>query len=35
MKVEAWFFGGGAPLFIVFGVAYGLVTGWDEPVGVA
>ena len=35
MKVEAWFFGGGAPLFIVFAVVYGAVTGWDEPVGVA
>ena len=35
MKVEAWFFGGGAPLFLVFAVVYGAVTHWDEPVGVA
>jgi hypothetical protein len=33
VKVEAWFFGGGAPLFLVFAVVYGAVTGWDEPVG--
>ena len=35
MKVEAWFFAGGAPLFTAFGVAYGIVTSWDEPVGVS
>jgi len=35
VKVEAWFFAGGAPLFVVFGAVYGAVTGWDEPVGVA
>jgi uncharacterized membrane protein len=35
VKVEAWFFGGGVPLFVVFGVVYGWITEWDEPVGVA
>lgn len=35
MKVEAWFFGGGAPLFVAFAVAYGLNTHWHEPVGLA
>jgi hypothetical protein len=35
VKVEAWFFGGGVPLFLVFAVVYGSVTGWDEPAGVA
>ena len=33
MKVEAWFFGGGVPLFVVFAVVYGQVTDWNEPVG--
>jgi Cytochrome c oxidase subunit IV len=33
VKVEAWFFGAGAPLFTVFAVVYGTVTSWDEPVG--
>jgi hypothetical protein len=35
VKVEAWFFGGGAPLFLVFAIVYGSVTHWEEPVGVA
>lgn len=35
MKVEAWFFAGGTPLFVAFALVYGSVTGWDEPVGVA
>jgi hypothetical protein len=35
VKVEAWFFGGGAPLFLAFAVVYGSVTDWDEPVGVS
>lgn len=35
MKVEAWLFGAGAPLFLVFALVYGSVTGWDEPVGAA
>ena len=35
MKVEAWFFGGGGPLFLVFAVVYGSVTDWNEPVGAA
>jgi hypothetical protein len=35
VKVEAWFFGGGAPLFLVFAVVYGSVTNWNEPVGAA
>jgi uncharacterized membrane protein len=35
VKVEAWFFGGGTPLFLIFAVVYGKVTDWDEPVGVA
>jgi hypothetical protein len=34
VKTEAWFFGAGAPLFALFGVVYGLITSWDEPVGV-
>jgi Cytochrome c oxidase subunit IV len=35
VKVEAWFFGGGGPLFLVFAIVYGAVTGWNEPVGAA
>jgi uncharacterized membrane protein len=35
VKVEAYFFGGGAPLFTVFAIVYGSITGWAEPVGVA
>jgi uncharacterized membrane protein len=35
VKVEAWFFGGGAPLFLLFAGVYGYVTDWNEPVGVA
>jgi Cytochrome c oxidase subunit IV len=35
MKVEAWLFGAGAPLFTVFAVAYGIMSHWDEPVGLA
>jgi hypothetical protein len=35
VKIEAWFFGGGAPLFLAFAIIYGSVTGWHEPVGAA
>jgi hypothetical protein len=35
VKVEAWFFGGGAPLFAAVAVVYGVVTDWNEPVGAA
>jgi hypothetical protein len=35
VKVEAWFFAGFGPLFIVFAIVYGQVTAWDEPVGAA
>jgi cytochrome c oxidase subunit IV len=35
VKVAAGFFLGGTPLFIAFAVAYGIVDGWHEPVGVA
>ncbi|GLY32829.1 cytochrome c oxidase subunit 4 [Kineosporia sp. NBRC 101731] len=35
MKIESGIFIGGTPLFLAFAIAYGLVTGWDEPVGVA
>jgi Cytochrome c oxidase subunit IV len=35
VKVEAWFFGAGGPLFLVFAVVYGSVTGWNEPAGAA
>ena len=33
MKIESGIFLGGAPLFLAFAIAYGLVTGWNEPVG--
>jgi hypothetical protein len=33
VKVESWIFLGGAPLFLAFAIAYGLVTDWHEPVG--
>lgn len=35
MKIEAWFFGGGAPLFTLFAVVYGYNTQWHEEVGLA
>ena len=35
MKLESWLFGAGAPLFSVFAVAYGILTGWSEPVGIS
>ena len=35
MKMESLLFGAGAPLFTVFGIAYGIMTDWDEPVGLA
>ncbi|GAB6897860.1 cytochrome c oxidase subunit 4 [Kineosporia succinea] len=35
MKIEKWIFIGGTPFFLAFAIAYGLVTGWDEPVGIA
>lgn len=35
MKLESWLFGAGAPLFSVFAIAYGILTGWSEPVGLA
>jgi hypothetical protein len=35
VKIEAWFFGGGAPIFAAMAIVYGFVTHWQEPVGVA
>jgi hypothetical protein len=35
MKVEYWLFGGGAFIFVPFGLIYGYFTHWREPVGVA
>lgn len=35
MKIESWIFLGGTPLFAAFGIVYGAVTSWEEPVGVA
>ncbi|MBT0771012.1 cytochrome c oxidase subunit 4 [Kineosporia sp. J2-2] len=35
MKIESWLFLGGTPIFILFGVVYGSVTSWTEPVGAA
>ncbi len=35
MKVEAWLFGAGAPIFIGFAIFYGIMSSWDEPVGLA
>jgi Cytochrome c oxidase subunit IV len=35
VKIGAGLFLGGAPLFIAFAVAYGIVSGWDEQVGLA
>jgi hypothetical protein len=34
VKVEAWLFGGGVFFFTPVAFIYGIVTGWDEPVGV-
>ena len=33
MKVESWVFGAGTFFFAPIGVIYGILTGWDEPVG--
>ncbi len=33
MRVESWLFGSGTFFFIPMGVIYGLLTGWNEPVG--
>jgi hypothetical protein len=33
MKVETWLFGAGSFFFAPVGVIYGILTGWDEPVG--
>lgn len=33
MKVETWLFGFGAIFFAPVAVVYGILTGWDEPVG--
>jgi hypothetical protein len=35
VKVEAWLFGGGVPLFAGIGLVYGVITDWSEPVGPA
>jgi hypothetical protein len=35
VKVAAGLFLGSSPLFVVFAVAYGIVDGWKEPVGIA
>ncbi len=33
MKVEAWLFMSGMFFFAPIGIAYGLITDWNEPVG--
>jgi hypothetical protein len=35
VKTTAWLFGLGCPLFVVFAIAYGIVSHWDEPAGLA
>jgi hypothetical protein len=35
VKIESWLFGAGAPLFTFFAIAYGVLTGWSEPVGIS
>jgi len=35
VKIGAGLFIGGAPLFLAFAIGYGIVSGWNEPVGIA
>jgi hypothetical protein len=34
MKVETWLFGSGVFFFTPIAIVYGLITNWNEPVGV-
>jgi hypothetical protein len=34
MKVETWLFGSGVGFFTPIAIVYGLITDWQEPVGV-